>query len=164
MSIAADFRACTDGKRFPRSLGTLLLNPCFHSVALFRLSGLLYRVHFEPLAKIVWCINRMFYHVDLDYRARLAPGFRLVHGLGVVVGAGVVSEGPLTLYQHVTLGGSNGRRREDGGGGVFTQPHFGSGCVVYTGSCVFGPLYVGDGAIVKAGRIVTKDVGAGERV
>ena len=117
MSIAADFRACTDGKRFPRSLGTLLLNPCFHSVALFRLSGLLYRVHFEPLAKIVWCINRMFYHVDLDYRARLAPGFRLVHGLGVVVGAGVVSEGPLTLYQHVTLGGSNGRRREDGGGG-----------------------------------------------
>lgn len=36
--------------------------------------------------------------------------------------------------------------------------------MVYTGSCVFGPLYVGDGAIVKAGRIVTKDVGAGERV
>lgn len=126
MSIAADFRACTDGKRFPRSLGTLLLNPCFHSVALFRLSGLLYRVHFEPLAKIVWCINRMFYHVDLDYRARLAPGFRLVHGLGVVVGAGVVSEGPLTLYQHVTLGGSNGRRREDGGGGSSRSPILGA--------------------------------------
>lgn len=158
MNIVTDFRVCTEGKGFTRSMGTLLFNPCFHSVALFRLSSLLYRVRLEPLAKVVWCVNRMLFHVDLDYRAKLAPGFRLVHGLGVVVGAGVVSEGPLTLYQHVTLGGSNGRRREDGRGGVFAQPHFGSGAVVYTNSCIFGPVFVGDRAIVKAGRIVTKDV------
>lgn len=28
----------------------------------------------------------------------------------------------------------------------------------------FGPIYIGDGAIVKAGRIVTKDVGPGEKM
>lgn len=82
----------------------------------------LYRCHLEPLAKIVWCLNRMLYHVDLDYKAKLAPGFRLVHGLGVVIGAGVVSEGPLTVYQGVTIGGSHGRHREDGRGGLLAAP------------------------------------------
>lgn len=125
MSIKGDFSAVVEGKKFPRSVGTVLLNPCFHSVALFRLSSLLWRFHLEPLAKVVWYVNRMLYHVDIDYRARLAPGFRLMHGIGVVVGAGVVSEGPLTVYQHVTLGGSNRRSREDDRG-VFYQPHFGS--------------------------------------
>lgn len=164
MSIGADFVAASGGKGFPRSLGTLLLNPCFHAVALFRLSALLYRVHVEPLAKVIWYLNRMLYHVDLDYRARLAPGFRLVHGLGVVIGAGVVSEGPLTVYQGVTIGGSHGLHREDGRGGVFWQPHFGSDVIVFTNSCVFGPIYIGDGAVVKATRVVTEDVESGRKI
>lgn len=164
MNITADFAAVSEGKKFPRSLGTFFLNPCFHAVALFRLSSLLYRVHLEPLAKIVWYINRMLYHVDIDYRARLAPGFKLVHGLGVVIGEGVVSEGHLTLYQGVTLGGTNGKYRDDGSGRLFWQPHFGKDVVIYTGSCVFGPVCVGDGAIVKAGRIITKDVEKGDVV
>ena len=54
MNINVDFAAAACGKGFPRSLGTFLLNPCFHAVALFRLSTLLYRGHLEPLAKIVW--------------------------------------------------------------------------------------------------------------
>ena len=126
MNINADFAAAAGGKCFPRSLGTFLLSPCFHAVALFRLSALLYRGHLEPLAKIVWCLNRVLYHVDLDYKAKLAPGFRLVHGLGVVIGAGVVSEGPLTVYQGVTIGGSHGRHREDGRGGSSGNPILGA--------------------------------------
>ena len=127
MNINADFAAASGGKGFPQSLGTFFLNPCFHAVVLFRLCALLYRVHLEPLAKIVWCMNRMLYHVDLDYKARLAPGFRLVHGLGVVIGAGVVSDGPLTVYQGVTIGGSHGRHREDGrGGGSSGSPILGA--------------------------------------
>ena len=164
MNIGADFAAAAKWKSPSRALGTLFLNPCFHAVALFRLSALFYRAHLEPLAKIVWYVNRMLFHVDLDYRAKLAPGFRLIHGLGVVIGAEVVSDGPLTVYQGVTIGGSNGRYRKDNQGGVFWQPHFGSDVVVYTNSCVFGPIYVGDGAIVKAARIVTKDVGPGEKI
>lgn len=49
-------------------------------------------------------------------------------------------------------------------GGVFWQPHFGSNVIVYTNSCIFGPIYVGDSAIVKAARIVTKDVGPGDKI
>lgn len=97
MNINVDFAEAAGGKGFPRSLGTFLLNPCFHAVALFRLSALLYRCHLEPLAKIVWCLNRMLYHVDLDYKAKLAPGFRLVHGLGVVAHRGGIETRCLLL-------------------------------------------------------------------
>ncbi len=148
-NINVDFAVVAGEKGFPRSLGTFFLNPCFHAVALFRLSSLLYRAHLEPLAKIVWCVNRMLYHVDLDYKARLAPGFRLVHGLGVVIGAGVVSDGPLTVYQGVTIGGSHGRHREDGRGGVFWQPHFGSDVIVYTNSCVLAQYISGMVQLLK---------------
>jgi len=128
MNINADFAAAAGGKDLPRSLGTFLLNPCFHAEVLFRLSVLLYRGHLEPLAKIVWCFNRMLYDVDLDYKAKLAPGFRLVHGLGVVIGAGVVSEGPLTVYQGVTIGGSHGRHCEDGRGRCLLAASFWERC------------------------------------
>ena len=136
MNINVDFAEAAGGKGFPRSLGTFLLNPCFHAVALFRLSALLYRCHLEPLAKIVWCLNRMLYHVDLDYKAKLAPGFRLVHGLGVVIGAGVVREGPLTVYQGVNIGGSHGRHREDVRGGSSGSPISGA-----TLSCTRTPAF-----------------------
>lgn len=93
-------------------------------MALFRFSAALYRIRLEPLAKVVWYINRVIYSVDLDYRARLAPGFKLTHGLCVVVGAGVVSEGPLTLYQGVTIGGLYGSVRDNTkrGGGCSHNP------------------------------------------
>jgi len=47
--------------------------------------------------------------VDIDYRADLAGGFMLIHGLGTVIGKNVISRGKLKVYQHVTLGGGNGK-------------------------------------------------------
>lgn len=123
MNINVDFAEAAGGKGFPRSLGTFLLNPCFHAVALFRLSALLYRCHLEPLAKIVWCLNRMLYHVDLDYKAKLAPGFRLVHGLGVVIGAGVRQRGAahsVSGCDHRRLSWTSSRRWS--GGGLLAAP------------------------------------------
>ncbi len=44
--------------------------------------------------KIVWCLNRMLFTTSIWITKRSwHRGFRLVHGLGVVIGAGVVSEG-----------------------------------------------------------------------
>ncbi|WP_416995951.1 serine O-acetyltransferase [Alistipes putredinis] len=146
------------------ALAIFLINPCFHSVAWFRLSSFLFRHRLEAFAKLAWSFNRFAYHVDIDYRAKIAPGFRLVHGLGVVIGGGMVSEGPMTVYQNVTIGGSRDRVREKTGGGCFAQPHFGRNVTIYSGASVFGPVYIGDNAMIKAGRIVTKDVGAEEHV
>lgn len=99
---------------------TILANPCFHSVLLYRISRLFYKIHLSFISKIIWYINRLLFHVDIDFRADLAGGFVLIHGLGVVIGAGVISEGPLKVYQGVTLGGRSFARNIKGGGNVFS--------------------------------------------
>lgn len=77
-----------------------------------------------------------------------------MHGLGLVVGAGVVSEGKLTLYQGVTLGGNLGRTR-----GGATQPRLKDGVIVYANAGVFGPVIIGQDVQIKAHSVVTQDKG-----
>ncbi len=159
MRIAEDFRQFVAGEGIGKRIVTILFNPNFHSVCLFRLSALLYRWHLEPLSKIIWYINRLLFHVDLDYRANLAGGFVLVHGLGTVIGKNVITKGPIRVYQQVTLGGGNGKPgRLDEDGVIRGMPLFGSNCVVYTGAIVVGGITIADNSMIKAGSIVTQDV------
>lgn len=106
MKIIDDLKEFSNHNK-KKMIMTVLINPCFHSVLLYRISNFFYKIHMSVLSKIIWYINRLLYHVDIDFRAELAGGFVLVHGLGVVIGAGVVSEGPLKVYQ----GGNIGRKK-----------------------------------------------------
>lgn len=158
MRIAEDFKAYTDQGGIGKKLTTLVFNPCFHSVCLYRLSNLFYRCHLQVISKMIWYVNRMLYHVDIDYRADLAGGFVLIHGLGTVIGCEVCSKGRLYVYQGVTIGGNNGKTRVDEDGKVWGQALIGDNVRIYTGACVFGPVVIRDNAVIKARKIVTEDV------
>lgn len=112
----------------------------------------------KPFGKIVWYLNRKWFHADIDPRAELAGGFHLIHGLGTVIGCEVKSLGKLTVYQGCTLGGNQGRRREMDDGTVLQQPLCENNVVIYTGAGVFGPVILSEGTIVKANSIVTHDL------
>ena len=159
MRIDKDFKEFCSGGDMKKKVATLLFNPNFHSVCLYRLSNICYKAHIGVMAKLIWYINRLLFHVDIDYRANLAGGFVLVHGLGTVIGKNVISKGRLKVYQHVTLGGGNGQSpRKDSDGIERGMPLFEDGCVVYTGAIVVGGIIVKKDSIIKAGSIVTKDV------
>lgn len=158
MRIIKDFKYFTLDGGLGKKVATLLFNPCFHSVCLFRLSNWFYRIHIAVLAKVVWYLNRMLYHVDIDYRADLAGGFVLVHGLGTVIGCEVCSKGHLKVYQGVTIGGNNGKTRVDENGKVWGQACIGSNVTIYTDACIFGPVVISDNAVIKARQLVAKDV------
>lgn len=150
-------------KRLPqrvlvKKISTILFNPCFHSVVLYRFSNLLYRIHLAALAKIVWYLNRMFYHVDIDYRADLAGGFVLMHGIGTVIGKEVISKGKLVVYQGVCLGGNGNKQRADETGKPWTQPRIENNVKIYTGAYIFGPAIIHENIIIKAGSIITHDI------
>lgn len=165
MRLAKDLKAFSKDGGIKKIIITVLTNPCFHSVCLFRLSNLLYRFHLTFLAKLIWYINRLLYHVDIDYRADLAGGFVLVHGLGTVIGSGVKSEGFLKVYQGVTIGGSRGNSAIYKGGRIW-QPLIKGNVVVYTGAGIFDPVVIGENNIIKAGAIISKnlaDVKVGEK-
>ena len=115
------------------------------------------------MSKSVWYLNRLLFHVDIDYRADLAGGVVLVHGLGTVIGKDVKSEGKLYVYQGVTLGGSpNGVLREDSLGRKIGMPLLKDNVRIYTRAIVVGGIVVGENSIIKAGRIVTSDVATAE--
>ena len=155
MKIIKDLQAFVDNKSISKYVVTIFLNPCFHSVCLYRASQFFYKIKLGIIAKIIWYLNRMLFHVDIDYRAELAPGFVIVHGLGIVVGRGVVSKGKLKLYQGVTIGGTGKCIDEDGQ--KIWMPIIGDNVTVYTDAKLLGPIHVQDNAIIKAGSIVSRD-------
>lgn len=87
-----------------KSALAVMLNPCYYSVVLYRISHKLYKLKLSPIAKIVWFINRIMFSVDIDYRAKIGVGFRLIHGIGVVIGKDVKIGNNVLIYQGVTLG------------------------------------------------------------
>lgn len=158
MRVVLDFNAFVDGGGLKKKLSTLIFNPCFHCVVLYRVSSLLYRNHLEPLAKIVWYINRNKYNADIDYRADLAGGFVLKHGLGTVIGGSVVSKGRLTVYQGVTLGNDYKPPKMNPDGVMTTMPYIYSDVVIYSNAIVVGSITIESGVVIKAGQIVYKDI------
>ena len=94
--------------------------------------------------------------MDIDYRADLAGGFALIHGLGTVIGHEVISKGKLIVYQQVTIGGNNGRSLKIDKNIKISQPFFENDVKVYSGAGIYGPVYLKSGTIIKAGSIITE--------
>ncbi len=156
MRLVEDYREYTKNSGIIKKISIVFLNPCFQSVALYRLSSFFYKLKLSVLAKIVWYINRIIFSVDIDYRANLAGGFVLVHGLGTIIGKDVVSNGKLTVYQGVTIGGS-GRSKVIEGEKEIWQPILGKNVCIYSNAMVLGPVRISDNVKIKAGERITID-------
>lgn len=157
MKIFLDLEMYSD-KNVKKALITVLTNPCFHSVCLYRVSNFFNNIHLSIFAKIVWYINRILFNVDIDYRANLAGGFKLIHGLGTVIGKDVESKGRIVVYQGVTIGGS-GKYREYNGH-IIDQPIIEDNVIIYTDAKVLGPVIIGPNNHINAGKIITEDMPA----
>jgi serine O-acetyltransferase len=98
------------------------------------------------------------YGVDIDLRAKLAPGVTIVHGYGLVIGANSVVGHGCTLFHGVTLGNrlskAVGSMRTDG------CPTLEADVVVCAGAKILGPVTVGAGSVIVANAVVTEDVPA----
>jgi serine O-acetyltransferase len=77
-----------------------------------------------------------------------------------VIGESAEIGDDVTIYQHVTLGGTN---PSDGVGGK-RHPTLRDGVVIGSGAQILGPIEVGEGAKVGANSVVTKDVAPGATV
>jgi len=154
--LRLDFIEFTKNKNLFQKIGIIFFNPNFKAVKLFRLSNFFYRHHLKVLAKICWYINRRKYMVDIDYRADLAGGFVLVHGLVCVIGKSVRSLGKLKIYQGVTIGGTGKIR--DINGKKIGMPILGDNIVCGCNSSILGPVIIKDNFFVKAHSLVIKDV------
>ncbi|MGI2216186.1 serine O-acetyltransferase [Shewanella baltica] len=99
-------------------------------------------------------INRK-YSCYLSGKAIVGQNIKFPHPVGIVIGDGVSISDDVTIYQNVTLGAA---RVGEGVKGLY--PKVGKDVVIFAGAKVIGNITIGDGAVIGANSVVTKDIPA----
>jgi serine O-acetyltransferase len=140
----------------PRSRWEVLLYPGLWALAFHRVAHWLFRGELYFLARLVNHIGRSCTAIDIHPGAVIGRNFFIDHGF-VVIGETAEIGDDVTIYQQVTLGGTN---PTDGVPGK-RHPTIGDGVIIGSGAQVLGPIHVGARARIGANAVVTKDVPEG---
>ncbi|MFN3389745.1 MAG: serine O-acetyltransferase EpsC [Allosphingosinicella sp.] len=140
----------------PRSRWEILLYPGVWALGLHRLAHWFYRGELFFLARLINHIARFLTAIDIHPGASIGRNFFIDHGF-VVIGETATIGDDVTIYQMVTLGGTN----PTGGEGGKRHPTIMDGAIVGSGAQVLGPITVGPRARIGANAVVTKDVPEG---
>lgn len=149
-----DLRACgVKNVSKKTALAYFLTHPEFKAVVTYRwiLSCYAQGRLKKTIAKFLWVRITKNTGCYLSPKAKVGKGLRLPHATGIVIGDGVSIGDNVTIYQHVTLGQK---------GSDESYPTIGNNVTIYAGACIIGNITIGEGAVVGANSVVTKDVAA----
>jgi serine O-acetyltransferase len=140
----------------PRSRLEILIYPGVWALGLHRVAHRLFRWRLFFLARVVNHFSRFLTAIDIHPGATIGKNFFIDHGFTVIGETAVIGD-DVTIYQCVTLGGT------DPANGIAGKRHptLLDGAIIGSGSQVLGPVVVGERARVGANAVVTKDVPAG---
>jgi serine O-acetyltransferase len=140
----------------PRSRWEILLYPGVLAVGLHRLAHWLFKGELYLLARLVNHVARLLTAIDIHPGAEIGRNFFIDHGF-VVIGETAKIGDDVTIYQMVTLGGTN----PSNGVGGKRHPTIEDGVIIGSGAQVLGPITVGARARIGANAVVTRDVPEG---
>ena len=142
-----------------RSRWDVLFYPGVTALALHRMAHWLWEGRLFFIARLINHFSRFLTCIDIHPGAKIGKRFFLDHGFSVIGESAEIGD-DVTIYQHVTLGGTNPTT----GDGGKRHPTIRSGAVIGSGAQVLGPIEIGEGAKIGANSVVTKDVPAGQTV
>jgi serine O-acetyltransferase len=134
----------------------ILFYPGVWALGMHKLAHWLYGGRLFFLARMVNHVSRFLTAIDIHPGAKIGRNFFIDHGF-VVIGESAEIGDDVTIYQHVTLGGTNPANGIAGK----RHPSVGNGVIIGSGAQVLGPIMVGDRARIGANAVVTKDVPEG---
>lgn len=140
----------------PRSRWEILTYPGVWALGLHRVAQWLFAAEMWFLARLVNHIARFLTAIDIHPGAQIGRNFFIDHGF-VVIGETAVIGDDVTIYQCVTLGGTNPANGIAGK----RHPTISDGAIIGSGAQVLGPIIVGPRARIGANSVVTKDVPEG---
>ena len=140
----------------PRSRWEVLLYPGLWAVGLHRVAHWLFEGRLFFLARLVNHFARFITGIDIHPGATIGRHLFIDHGF-TVIGETAQIGNDVTIYQCVTLGGTN---PANGVGGK-RHPTLEDGVIVGSGAQILGPIVVGARARVGANAVVTDDVPPG---
>lgn len=137
----------------PRSRWEILLYPGVWALAFHRLAHWLYGGRLYFLARLINHLGRWLTAIDIHPGARIGRNLFIDHGFTVIGETAEIGDN-VTIYQCVTLGGTN----PTNGQGGKRHPTLRDNVIVGSGAQVIGPITVGERARVGANAVVTDDV------
>lgn len=140
----------------PRSRWEILLYPGLWAVALHRAAHWLFEADLFFLARAVNHFSRFLTAIDIHPGARIGRHLFIDHGF-VVIGETAEIGDEVTIYQGVTLGGTNPANGVPGK----RHPTVGNNVIIGSGAQILGPITVGQRARIGANAVVTDDVPEG---
>jgi len=140
----------------PRSRWEILLYPGVWALFYHRIAHWLFAGELYFLARLVNHWSRMVTAIDIHPGARIGRNFFIDHGF-VVIGETAEIGDDVTIYQQVTLGGTN----PTSGIGGKRHPTLEDGVIIGSGAQVLGPITVGPRARIGANSVVNRDVPPG---
>ncbi|HET9426853.1 MAG TPA: serine O-acetyltransferase [Allosphingosinicella sp.] len=140
----------------PRSRWEVLLYPGVWALGFHRIAHWLYRGELYFLARLVNHLSRMLTAIDIHPGAVIGRNFFIDHGFTVIGETAEIGD-DVTIYQQVTLGGTN---PTDGLAGK-RHPTIKDGVIIGSGAQVLGPITVGERARIGANSVVNKEVPPG---
>ena len=142
-----------------RSRWEVLLYPGVIALGLHRVGHWLWTGELYFLGRLVNHVARFLTAIDIHPGAKIGRNFFIDHGFTVIGETAEIGD-DVTIYQSVTLGGTN----PSAGEGGKRHPTIRDGVVIGSGAQVLGPIEVGEGAKIGANSVVTKDVAPGATV
>jgi serine O-acetyltransferase len=149
------YRQKYHGEEIPRGRLALdlLRKVGFQMLAWYRLMRFADACGIPVAPMLISRLIRHLYGAEIHWKANLAPGVSIVHGVGLVLShAAEVGPGCI-LFQNVTLGESIAPTS-----GAIGAPRLGARVHVGPGAMLIGPIDVGEGSKIAAGAVLTRSV------
>ena len=140
----------------PRSRWEVLFYPGVLALGFHRIAHWLFDAKLFFLARFVNHFSRFLTAIDIHPGATIGKNFFIDHGFTVVGETAEIGDN-VTIYQCVTLGGTN----PTNGVGGKRHPTISDNVIIGSGAQVIGPIVVGDRARIGANAVVTDDVPEG---
>ena len=140
----------------PRSRWEILLYPGVLAVGFHRVAHWLFDARLYFLARFVNHTGRWLTAIDIHPGATIGRNLFNDHGFTVIGETAEIGD-DVTIYQCVTLGGTN----PTNGQGGKRHPTVRDGVIIGSGAQIIGPIVLGECARIGANAVVTDDVPAG---
>ncbi|GMM92800.1 serine O-acetyltransferase EpsC [Qipengyuania sp. MTN3-11] len=140
----------------PRSRWEVLTYPGVWALFWHRAAHWLFEAELFLLARTINHFSRMVTAIDIHPGAKIGRNFFIDHGF-TVIGETAEIGNDVTIYQNVTLGGTNPTNGQPGK----RHPTIGDNVIIGSGAQVIGPITVGERARIGANAVVTDDVPEG---
>ena len=137
----------------PRSRWEILIYPGVWALGFHRVAHWLYEAELFLLARMVNHTARFLTAIDIHPGAKIGRNFFIDHGF-TVIGETAEIGNDVTIYQNVTLGGTNPANGLRGK----RHPTVRDKAIIGSGAQVIGPIIVGERARIGANAVVTDDV------